>query len=170
MECFIGVAKVPKPFIRQWLEQACISSWELYAYVFWKPTTPSERWKWAEKQAEGPIYILADDDCLLIPPFDIDKAISLMEIRPEIAILAARPYDRIENFTFDKDDFCEYNSVGGIRFIRKGILEFPPGFRGDDSEVGNIVYKKGYKCGFIGSLERNHIGRGYSTEWWKEIS
>lgn len=121
------------------------------------------RWKWAESKPTGPIYCLADDDCLPCPTLDLNRVEELFRTWTGYGILALADY----HGSYREGPIVESACVGGIRFIRKGIVtEFPDSFTGCDSEYHDLMTKAGYKSGIITEYTRLHMGVFHSL-WQK---
>ena len=167
MMVFIGSPPYPRGHIRRDFRRAALKAWNNVdgAEVVVSMTKPPDRWRKAEKLAQlyngGKYYILADDDCLPIGQWDIAYAIDVMDRYKDVAIAAATmPGER-----WEEAEFHPIHAVGGIRIIRKGVLEFPEDFDGGDSPAYSIHLAKGYRSGILPFLKANHLGLGFSTDW-----
>ena len=129
----------------------------------------------ADHGAAGEIYIVADDDCLLLDDVQVEAAVEVMERNPAFAILSLWPsnatimpwtpgdgYEPIIN-----EDVLEHVSVGGVRFCRKGILADWPkqGGPGYDAEHCAAIRQAGYRVGYFRKFGMEHLGEGETTVW-----
>jgi len=114
----------------------------------------------AEQEASTPIYIVADDDCLIIGEQFVKIGLALMENR-DYGIIAAH---NITEGPHPIEPIRECHSVGGVLFVRKGILsEFD---RCSPQQVDGVIYdemrSKGYRSGIAQGARFNHLGARYS--------
>ena len=119
----------------------------------------------AEENAKSPIYVIADADCLILGKDFISRGVEIMERYPEYGILTA--VSVIENADICSgyaSDVFERHSVGGVAFVRKGILTEFRDCRPDqvDGTICDEMTRKGYKCGVMPDVRMNHLGYGYS--------
>lgn len=127
----------------------------------------------AESVATSPVYVVADNDCLILGEGFVQKGLGIMEKHPEYGLLAATS---ISDGDFPREGFEEVVSkqAGGVAFVRKGILiEFKACTpdRVDDT-ICSEMYRKGYKTGYMPGLRFNHLGAGYSItnpNWWMKV-
>lgn len=138
----------------------------------------------AEKEARSKVYVLADDDQLIIGKDWVNRGTEIYEYYSEsnkFAFIAGRSI----NGEVPDNSLCEEgsillagiagqvcthpsNSVGTPYFTRKGLItDFPPGDEQGGGSYDTIFSKhcidKGYKVGFMRDLRFNHLGSGYST-------
>lgn len=117
----------------------------------------------AERLAQTPFYIIADDDCMPLGKNFLERCEDLMNRYPQYAILGTEDYCA----PFGPDEIYDTATAGGINVIRKGIIEVPP-FNGqtwDGCAQGEHVRAKGFKVGRMRDVRRNHFGDGLSTVW-----
>lgn len=135
----------------------------LYAYR----ATPDERWTVAEALATEPIYALADDDCL--PPHNLsfDDVVNAFDNHPSFGALGiGNP--NIDMGMFSDASIIEVNSIGGIRFLRKGVVNsWPKNFTGDDNQYAGLMSAKGFRSAYLKRYGLLHLGDGYSV--WQKI-
>lgn len=127
----------------------------------------------AEDKSIGPIYIIADDDCLPLGNKFVERGLRIINSHPEYGILTATsvcdgPYPGDNK---NLPDVVDMHAVGGIAFVRKGILkEFK------DCEPSHIdgmicdeMNSNGFKTGIMPHLRFNHLGFGWSItnpDYW----
>ena len=127
----------------------------------------------AESLSTTPIYLIADDDIL---PFDkdfIEKGLEVMKRNPEYMAVMYRPIG-LNLYTYGgNDEIEEYDEVGGLWLVRKGVVTTWPDIY--TYEMGwnanwetKIIHSKGYKTGIFKKLGCNHLGLGFSTLFWNE--
>lgn len=129
----------------------------------------------ADERATTPIYVCADDDCL--PGYEefVERAVEIMERHPQFGILSMWPVNcQINRWTpegygpFEDEDVMEHVSVGGIRFCRQAVVDWPdsaPAERGYDRQHADVLRAAGYRVGYFKHIQMNHIGEGYSMVW-----
>lgn len=128
----------------------------------------------AEEQATTDIYVIADDDCLIIGKYFIEGGLYAMGKHPHHGILT--PVS-ISDGTWQESPkeinptVVTTHSVGGVAFVRKGILsEFNACEPNQvDTFICEEMERKGYKCGVMPGLKFNHLGAWYSVtqkEYW----
>jgi len=132
----------------------------------------------AEKVANGPIYVVTDNDCLILGKNFVKRGIEVMERHSEFGLLAATSISDGDypsgSDWLHEPEVIEKHSVGGIAFVRKGILtEFNKcdPTRVDDT-ICSEMNRKGYKTGSMPAIRFNHIGAGYSISnplWWMQV-
>lgn len=108
-------------------------------------------------------YCIADDDCLPCPSLDFNDIVRLFVLNPDYATIG------MMNLLapVKGEGLVESHAVGGIRFIRKGVVtEFPADFNGDDSAYYDLVRAKGFKQGIITTYPFLHLGLWHST--WRK--
>lgn len=168
MEIFISSAKQITD-TRLHLRNAVLSVWQ--DTTGWVRTAWmgfAERWKWAEQHStprtyggQPVVYCLADDDCLPCPDLDLAKIESLFTTHIGYGIIALADV----HGNTRRDEVKESTCVGGIRFIRKGIVtQFPDTFQGCDSEYYDLMRATGYKSGVYLGYDRLHLGH-YHSLW-----
>lgn len=143
-----------------------------------------ERRIYADEAAQGPFYILTDDDCLPIEAdislraFRHSLAIGLETLKghPEFAILSAFPANAtIHRWTPPPEKYLPYEdlqvmehvSVGGLRVIRRGSMTkgWPP----LDSNLHydalhcSALRAAGWRVGYCQFFRCDHLGEGKST-------
>lgn len=116
----------------------------------------------AERLAKSDIYVVADDDCLPIRKAFVTRGVQTMERYPQFGILAAANITDGEPFASDEP--VERHAVGGVAFVRRGILadfsECVP--EQVDGTICDEFKRRGYKCGVMPFVEFNHLGAYYS--------
>lgn len=127
-----------------------------------------ERRYFAEQMAESDIYILADDDILLLQSDSAKQGEEILRKHKQFGKLCIRtipdnPVSTIGGFS-DSEVF-ETHGAGGIRFIRKGAVErWPPiGNEGYDAPHCREFHRRGWKVGYFKNLSGLHLGWGHTT-------
>jgi hypothetical protein len=130
----------------------------------------------ADEEASGDFYIVADDDLLLPADFNLSECLRIFRAHQNYAVISLMP----SNCTFSEwtpedyivestPDVMEVASVGGIRFCRKGHMkEWPPmepNFPGYDKIQASQIRKQGQRCGYFRAHKAAHLGEGFSTVW-----
>lgn len=121
---------------------------------------------YAEVYSVGDIYVVADDDCLILGVDFVKRGVEIMKKYPEYGLLAAANICE-GDFRINWQDMPEVvpcDIVGGVAFVRKGILkEFKPCTPPEvDRVICDEIRSRGYKTGVMPSVRFNHIGAGYS--------
>lgn len=121
--------------------------------------------KRAEESSTSSIYIVADDDCLPIGRNFVKDGVEILYDHPEYGLLTATSvsdgsYRQLEY----PNEVAELHAVGGIAFVRKGILtDFNDlGVAKTDESICSEMNRKGYKTGVMPNVKFNHLGAGYS--------
>jgi hypothetical protein len=130
----------------------------------------------AEQVARSPIYVVADNDCLILGENFVRLGIEIMGKHPEYGLLAATsicdghfPSGRVYSVMEEVVPM----QAGGVAFVRKGILkEFNDCQPNQvDDSICSEMKRKGHLTGYMPSLRMNHIGAGYSisspTNWMR---
>lgn len=130
------------------------------------------RRKMAEELAESEIYMVADDDCLLMEPDFVDKGVSILGDNPEFVQLSGFPTNSTimkwlpeDYITKDGSDIQENQSICGTYFQRKGFMtEFPEPAGHSYSRVqADWFRERGFRVGLSPRISFNHMGEGYGT-------
>jgi hypothetical protein len=128
----------------------------------------------ADQYAGSPIYVLADDDCLLGEESPIAPMLDLMARYPEFAILSLLPSSAPiypwtpEGYTpVLNEEIMEHVSVGCIRFCRKGAMkDWPPmDGPGYDGIHCQALRDAGWRVGYARQHTMVHLGERLSTVW-----
>jgi hypothetical protein len=134
----------------------------------------------AEEKAKNDFYILTDDDCIPIVPFNecVKRATEIMVKRRDFTILSFWPVEasierwRPEGYEVYEDlDVMEHVSVGGLRFVRKnGQLDLPTSYdRGYDLVQADHIRRIGGRVGYFQHLRMSHKGEGHTDLWAAEF-
>lgn len=160
MEVFISSGNYDEG-IRASLTDVVFEAWEEIDVLFtMQHHSLAGRFPWAEAKSKGEFYGNCDDDCIPHPslrPWHIE---SLFRSHPDYATIG------MMNLLapVKGEGLVEAHAVGGIRFIRKGVVtEFPADFNGDDSAYYDLVRAKGFKQGIITTYPFLHLGLWHST-------
>ena len=135
---------------REHLANAVASAWREIPSVriLQSRLHPPERWLYAERLTHERFYILADDDCLPHPKLDIQRVVNTMILRPEYGMIGLHNVVTPYQGRVDEDGIIEAHALGGVRFIRRGVVtEFPDSFNGDDSAYWDLMHARGYRQG-----------------------
>jgi hypothetical protein len=170
--------------IRHFMARVCHERWRIEDcnFMFAVPGNPrdfhSTGKKECEQAASTEIYVVADNDCLILGKDWVNRGRALVDRHPEYGLLAAANICEGEfasgtNWQTE-DEVVERTMVGGIVFVRKGILtDFP---MCEPMEVDRVICdeirSKGYKTGIMPQLRFNHLGAGYSLsnpDWWMKV-
>jgi hypothetical protein len=169
-----------KDHLRSDIANACKTRWEqAYGYRFLKIIRPSgfisagafqlgHRIR-QEREAKTTIYCHADDDCMPLGNNFLERAIEIMNVRPEYGIIAFNDHYMWQKEwgrgAYLPDPFVfSAHSVGGIYLIRKSIVEFPDSHNWfDDTQMCKAIVLKGYKVGRFCNIFFNHYGHALST-------
>lgn len=161
----------------------CEERWKQEKNIRFHKLTPSfietspeffqrDRRVYADAHADSPVYVVADDDCLLAEESPIGSVVQLMERAKDFSILSLMPSNaKINPWTsedyepFMSPTIWEHHSVGGVRFCRKGLVTtWPLQTRsGYDSEQCEQIRKEGKRVGYAIQVKMNHLGEGHST-------
>lgn len=171
-------ADLKKADLRRAMRDVCEARWSVQrdaSVRYLGGTLPSfnmDGKRIAEESATTDIYIIADDDCLILGADFVSRGTSILRGHPEFGLLTA--ISVIENHSdfVHTEDAVERHSVGGVAFVRRGILtEFPacPVEHTDETICAEFT-RKGFKTGIMPSVRMNHLGYGYSITsdayWW----
>lgn len=126
----------------------------------------------AEQMATSPIYLVADDDCLLMEEDWVERGLSVLDKYHDVAQLSGIPTNAtIQPWTpedyspLQTPDFSEHVSICGTYFQRKGLMTtFPELSEHSYSRTqGEWFREKGYRVGHTPQLHFNHLGEGFGT-------
>ena len=126
-----------------------------------------ERRRYAERNAQSDIYVLAEDDCMPLGNRFIERGLELMQRNPAYAVISPTVLNGVyEGAAYTPDgELILANSAGGINFTRKGLLgDLPAGFV-DEMKQSQHLCNKGWLSGYAPALKMNHLGAGLSTLW-----
>jgi hypothetical protein len=137
-----------------------------------KAAFQKERRVFADEHAEGPVYIVADDDCL--PPLGdwLTLACDILQRHPEFAILSLWPTNApINRWTptdyapFEDDEVMEHFSVGNIRVCRQHMLSEWPPLEGNAYDTAHCTALRaaGYRVGYYKNIKMTHLGEGRTS-------
>lgn len=184
VDCFLCYAEHDGELaqLRTAMYGVCLARWrmqpdiELHVLKGKGVSYQRQRRIYAESHATSSVYLVADDDCLLLDnPFYVQRILNAMEAYPDFAILAAYPDNSSlqpwtpENLEVIRDCTVEEHvSVGGLYAIRKGLMTEWPEMNGHGYDMIQADYlrSKGYRVGFLkNGFSINHLGKNYSTVW-----
>lgn len=131
----------------------------------------------AEVVSTSPIYVVADNDCLILGENFVSKGLEIMERHPMYGLLAATS---ISDGQFPnglaRTELPEVMPcyAGGVAFVRKGLLTEFKSCRPDqvDDTICSELCRKGHMTGYMPHLRFNHLGAGYSISnpnWWMKV-
>lgn len=130
------------------------------------PTMHMDAKKAAERLAHSEVYVVADDDCLPIGRQFVSEGIAAMLNWEKYGILTATSIDDaalIERGLYVPPPL-ERHAVGGVAFIRKGILADFDKCAPDqvDGTICDEFKRRGWKSGVMPWVKFNHLGAHYS--------
>lgn len=132
----------------------------------------------AEETAASPIYVVADNDCLILGENFVKSGVEIMERHQEYGLLAATSIcdGEYSNGSYRQvnAEVVQRHAVGGVAFVRKGILtEFNLCIPSQvDETICHEIKSKGHRTGSMPWIRFNHIGAGYSLSspiWWMKV-
>lgn len=121
--------------------------------------------RYAEEHAKSDVYVVFDDDQLILGKDWLDKGLRVMEKNPEYGMLACWMITgEVPAGCGPDEHLWQSSSIGCPYFVRKGILTDTPEtpIAGYDTDLTNYVESKGWKIGFMRHVRYNHLGSGYS--------
>lgn len=118
----------------------------------------------AESWAQSDPYIIANDDALIYGQDFVQNGLKIMEKYPDFGCVSGAVVNG-DQFRFDGPELTEIHAVGGLVFLRKGLVtEFPP--LEDcywDLERHRQVTAKGFKSGYTRKCPYLHMGANFSV-------
>jgi len=118
----------------------------------------------AEQLAESDPYIIANDDTLIYGQDFVQNGLGVMERNPDYGVISGAVVNG-DQFQFDGPEVTEIHAVGGLVFLRKGLVtEFPP--LEDcywDIERDRQVKAKGFRSGYTRMCPYLHMGANFSV-------
>lgn len=119
----------------------------------------------AEQMATSDPYIICNDDNLPYGADFVSKGLGIMERNPEYGVVSGVVTNGHEPIAQDGPEVTELHAVGGLVFLRKGMVtEFPP--LEDcfwDGERHKQVIAKGFRSGYARELPYLHMGAKFSV-------
>lgn len=193
MKTHIFFCTVPVTEMREAFAQACLDRWMkepdchitvLEAGKGQEAEFQKLRRTEADRASQSPIFVCTDDDCLpdKAEPF-VTEARRLMEEYPQFGILSLWPTNSnlnpwtpepeeaarvcVDGIVYEDAMVMEHVSAGGVRFMRKEILQEWPELIGRtyDSQHCQALREAGFRSGYFKNYFMNHLGRNYSTVW-----
>jgi len=171
--------------VREFIAQVCLERWKREPNATVIRVTPSlldccdvdfqkERRVFADQEAVGPYYIVADDDCLLDSPPILDDCRAAMHFDFGVVALwpdnhKMGPWTSVPEGYKPYEDrwLLEHAAAGGIRFCRKGALETWPEPKTKtatyDGEHAEALRAVGMRTGYFKRILMYHLGKGRST-------
>lgn len=145
-----------------------------HLFVYQEGTEPFWTYskQYAEDHAESEIYILADDDQLILGKDWVKRGVETLRKNDKYGLLAAWSINEEQGGNLAaKDDTgfgvrdMSHSSVGAPYFTWKGAIDKLPDSKLllQDTVLSEHVKSRGYKIGFINKLRYNHLGAYYST-------
>jgi len=131
--------------------------------------------QYAEDNAKSSIYLVVDDDQLIIGENWVQNGIECLHRHPEYGILSGWSINNEVPEGPGIDEVWEVpSSVGCPHFIRKGTVPIIPeaGLGMEDAAFCAVVHEKNLKTGFIRNLRYNHLGAHFSsisTDHWNRM-
>lgn len=118
----------------------------------------------AEQLAESDPYIIANDDTLIYGQDFVQNGLKIMEKYPYFGCVSGAVTNG-DQFQLDGPDITEIHAVGGLVFLRKGLVtEFPPLEDAYwDIERHRQVVAKGFRSGYTRMCPYLHMGANFSV-------
>lgn len=134
----------------------------------WIANTPipfaTESLRLAEELAGSDPYIIANDDTLIYGQDFVENGLRVMENNPDYGVISAAAVNS-DQYKFDGPDIFEIHAVGGLVFLRKGLVtEFPPLEDAYwDCERDRQVKAKGFRSGYTKHCPYLNMGAKFSV-------
>ncbi len=118
----------------------------------------------AEMIAQSDPYIIANDDTLIYGQDFVSNGLKVMQDHPDFGCVSGAVTNG-DQFQLDGPEITEIHAVGGLVFLRKGLVtEFPPLEDAYwDIERFNQVTRKGFKSGYTRMCPYLHMGAQFSV-------
>lgn len=118
----------------------------------------------AEQLAKSDTYIIANDDALIYGQDFVENGLKVMENHPDFGVVSGAVVNG-DQFQFDGPEVTEIHAVGGLVFLRKGLVtEFPPLEDAYwDLERHRQVVAKGFRSGYTRKCPYLHMGANFSV-------
>lgn len=118
----------------------------------------------AEQLAESDPYIIANDDALIYGQDFVQNGLGVMERNPDYGVISGAVVNG-DQFQFDGPELTEIHAVGGLVFLRKGLVtEFPPLEDAYwDCERDRQIKAKGFRSGYTRLCPYLHMGANFSV-------
>lgn len=163
--------------LRAGLAAATLARWELQQDARVQHITPAcgipieyfhmESKRYAEVHATTYIYVVADDDCLILGKDFIEKGVAALEKHPYYGMIGATSIsDGYYPVGFQGPNEVEgATAAGGVVFVRKGILTTFDDCLPDqvDDVIAQEFTRKGWSIGVMPYVKFNHLGAWYSV-------
>jgi hypothetical protein len=120
----------------------------------------------AEVFAQSDIYVVADDDQLILGQDWIQKGCSILNAHPEYGMLSGWSIiEHTRDYGKSDLDILPLHSIGCPYFVRKGTLNHFPECNKQyyDGELSKVVTDQGLKTGVMPQVQYNHFGYRYSV-------
>lgn len=133
--------------------------------------------RWAEEHATSDVYVVADDDCLILGKQFVSRGVKTLLQHADYGLLAAASViedgDLVysSSVSFTRPHVVERHAVGGVAFVRRGILKrfdaCPANLT--DETICNEITGAGYKVGVMPGVKFNHLGYGFAADgpYWE---
>jgi hypothetical protein len=124
----------------------------------------TESLHYAEKHSKSDPYIIANDDTLIYGQDFVGNGLRIMKKYPEFGCVSGAVTNG-DQFQLDGPEITEIHAVGGLVFLRKGLVtEFPPLEDAYwDIERHRQVVAKGFKSGYTRMCPYLHMGANFSV-------
>lgn len=118
----------------------------------------------AESRAQSDPYIIANDDTLIYGQDFVQNGLNIMEKYPDFGCVSGAVTNG-DQFTLDGPELTEIHAVGGLVFLRKGLVtEFPPLEDAYwDIDRHRQVVAKGFRSGYTRMCPYLHMGANFSV-------
>lgn len=124
----------------------------------------TESLRYAEEYAQSDPYIIANDDALIYGKDFVQNGLKVMQENPDYGVISGAVVNG-DQFQFDGPEVTEIHAVGGLVFLRKGLVtEFPPlEDKYWDIERDKQVKAKGFRSGYTRMCPYLHMGAKFSV-------
>jgi hypothetical protein len=141
--------------------------------------------RFAEEHAAGDVYIVADDDCLILGRTFVADGVRILRANPAYGLLTAVSVIENANLIAEWDtwssdrstaaawpsEIIDRHSVGGVAFVRRGILKTFAACepRHTDETICREIEAAGFRVGVMPGVRMNHLGFRYgaSGPYWE---
>lgn len=124
----------------------------------------TESLRLAEELSQSDVYIIANDDALIYGQDFVENGLKVMEDHPDFGVVSGAVVNG-DQFQLDGPEITEIHAVGGLVFLRKGLVtEFPPLEDAYwDIERHRQVVAKGFRSGYTRKCPYLHMGANFSV-------
>lgn len=122
----------------------------------------------ADQHSLSPVYVIIDDDHLMLYNDWLDNGLEVMQLFPEYGAISAWSVNGEVPLpppgARGRSQVWESGSIGCPVFVRKGVFSDVPVLpaHGYDTALTQYVQNRSWKTGFTWRVRYNHIGQGFS--------